>query len=409
MSLIDLCAVAESCIRLQNVADEVSKCEIKNFEIPQSGVSFGDHKRILKCFGHLIQSITCITKFGGAGMNKKKTNFAFNWLEKYCANTVEKLTIIGSEEIVLPSSAINLMSKVKTLTLFSQIPDDNLRAALWNCKDLIELNLQFYDGPFNFADHHFPHLQKLDHRVRVDHNFDFRHIESFFKNHTKIVVLGTQFLIDERQDTTIDLSYIKHLVDLKRLDLILVAARIVGIDALAHLKKLKYLSIDSSKDMQTDTAILDSLASVDSLVKLELGIPEFDHLISSIGRFKNLSELAISEDILAPATKFDTNISCLRQLRNSHLTELRISCMQLLEPKTIVDVIRNLTEIKKIKFICDVELTESICKNLAYVCASQKRKLEIILEEEIMDEMDFDFSFIDKFNKEFGAFVEINT
>lgn len=64
---------------------------------------------------------------------------------------------------------------------------------------------------------------------------------------------------------------------------------------------------------------------------------------------------------------------------------------------------------KTIKLFCEVDLSEAICKRLAKVCSSQRRMIEIVLDEEIVGDKNMDFKFIEKFNKDFGTFVEIKT
>lgn len=137
---------------------------------------------------------------------------------------------------------------------------------------------------------------------------------------------------------------------------------------------------------------------------------EVRHMIAGIGRFRNLSKLAISQDHLLHNEPFvNPDLASLAQLSNSQCTELEVSCLKLLKPESIVDVIRNFKEVKTMKLFCEVELTEAICKNLAKICASQKREIVIVLEKEIIDDVDFDFKYIAKFNKEHGAYVKIKT
>lgn len=408
LSLIDLCATAETCKRLQYIAREAFPHKRKDYGISQHGVKFRDHRRILRNFGDVVKKFTCITEMLGIGISSEQMKTAFKWAEKYCGEALESINVISTEITVLPESAMRLMSKVKEIDFMAQIPDGNLQAALLNCKELVTLKLMMYDGPFHFPDHRLPQLRKLSNRVRVSPRTDYNLIETFFKHHTALTELSTQFLNDLGSHGDIDLSFVKHLTNLKKLSLVLSKSKVVGTDAFTHLNNLQELWIDGSADKQTDAKILENLASVDSLVKLSLGVSEVSHLIASIDRFRNLSKLAISEDLLGPDDHFNrANIGSLAQLSNSSCTELQVSCWSLSKPKLIVNVVRNLKLVKTVKLFCEVALSEAICKQLAQVCSSQKRKIEIILDEDIVGEMDFDFTFIDKFNKEFGAFVEI--
>lgn len=413
LNLIDLCAVAETCSRFKCVADEVFESQRKSYAMPQPGIEFKDHQRILINFGKLVTKGTCIMDFGGIvmKMNKAQMIAAFQWLERYCSESLQHLTVAGftTEEIDLPPSAIRLMSKVQRIDFMIPISDQILRNALLDCYELVELSMLMYDGPFHWQDHRFPNLRKLSNRVRLDGNTDFNKIEAFFKNHTKLTDLSTQFL-NYHGEHAIDFTFLKHLPDLKKLDFILVGAPIVGTEAFAYLKKLQEFTVDSSSDKRTDALILEHLASVDSLVKLVLAFPEVSHLNAGIGRFTNLTKLEISAHHRAPHDEFDNaNIASLATLRNSSITELKVGCIKLLKPQSIVNVIRNMNKVTKLKLFCEIELTEKFCQKLAQVCSAQNRKLEIILEEEVVDEMNYDLNFIDKFNKEHGVYVEVKT
>lgn len=405
LSLSEMCDVAETCTRLRNVVRYIFILRGKKYAIPQDGIKFTDHQRILKNFGDLIHEVGIVNFSFVDGMNKEQMECAFDWLENYCADTLKGLSVFTFDSLIFPPSAMRLMTKLQKIEIFSPISDNIARSALCNCKELVELKIIAYNGYFHFANQYFPHLRILAHRVKVDFCTDFYEIETFFKNHTKLIALSTQFIVD--WGGRIDLSFIKHLVDLEKLCMILGNAKIKGVDAFIHLKKLKELSMDHSHDVKTDAAILENLASVDSLMKLELGLSEVNEVIAAIGRFKNLTEFIVSQDLLQIFIEFNTNISHFTELRNSRLTDLKISCKRLLEPNAIVDVIRNLEAVKTIKLFGEIELTETICKRLAAVCSSQKRKVQIILDEEVLDGTDTDFDFIDKFNEDYEQFVEI--
>lgn len=407
---IDLCAVAETCKRLKFVADDEFKRRYrKSYGIPQVTIEFKDHRRILKNFGHLVTAGSCVINVIEIFMSKKQILFAFKWFEKYCAETLRELKIIGFEESDLSPSAMRLIPKLQRIDLMIPVPEQMLQNALLNCNELVELNFFLYDGPFHFNAHRFPHLQKLSNRVRLNGETDFHKIETFFQHHTKLTNLRTQFLCDEdRGEHAIDFTFLKHLPELQKLELILVGAPVVGIEAFGYLKNLQEFSVDDSSDKRTDALIFENLASVDCLVKLVLGFPEISHLTVAIGRFKKLAKLEISSHNADPHHSFNNvNISGLAQLCNSSITELEIGCIKLLEPESILNVIRNLKEVKIMKLFCEVDSIEKICEDLVKVCSSQNRKIIIVLEAEILTEVDFDFDFIKKHNEEHRAFVEV--
>lgn len=409
LGMIDLCAVAETCTRLKSLAGEVFRCKRggDSYGIPQNDLAFKDHRRILKNFGHLVTSGSCITKFFDFGVNAKQTNTAFKWFKRYCADSLQKFTIIGFEEMVLPPSAVQLLAGMRRIDLMIQLSDRVVRNALLNCSKLVELNLTVYDGPFDFEDHRFPHLLKLSNRVRLNRQTNFNKIETFFRYHTKLTELSTQFL-NYHGNHAVNLAFLRHLPDLKKLSFILVGAPVINIEAFGYLNNLQKFTVDGSSEQRTDALMLANLSSVDSLVKLVLGFPEISHLIAGIERFKNLSKLEISSFDMDPNDTFDNaNISALAQLRDSPLTELVVGCLKMLAPESLVNVITTLTKLKTLQLECDIALTEKICQQLANVCSSQNRKLVIILDDGAIAETEFNFDYIENFNKKHGAFVEI--
>lgn len=410
-SLIELSRLSETCKHFQNIARIVFKRRSKNiYAIPNRDVKFADHPRILRNFGDLIDEVSVINFldlfFIESGLSPEKMAKAFNWLERYCAETVQSVTILDSDSTALPPSAARLASKVKKITIYSPISIRNARTLLHGCKELVELNMAFYDGPFHLDDQNFPHLRKLAGRVRIRDPRQFGQLERFFANHSKLTDLKIHFLVDFSYPESINFSFVSHLVDLEKLEFIISGARISHIEALANLAKLKEFSFDQSEHMDTDVAVLENITSSLHLEKLTLGFSEIHHLVNAIERLESVTHLTITHDMLPLFHQFDTNISCLSQLKNSRLIQLRISCNELLEPKAIVDIVRNLSELKTIIFWCIVDLSESICKQLAAVCSLQRRNIEIILYEELMES---DFAYIPKFNEESGHFVRITT
>lgn len=410
VSLIELSRLSETCKHFQNIARIVFKRRSKNiYAIPHRDVKFTDHPRILRNFGDLIDEVSVINftdLFKDSGLSPEKMGTAFNWLERYCAETVQSVTILDSDSRALPPSAAKLTSKVKKITIYSPISIRNAQILLCGCKELVELNMAFYDGPFHLDDQNFPNLRKLADRVRIRDNRQFGQLERFFANHSKLTDLKIHFLVEFSYRDSINFSFVSHLVDLEKLEFMISGARISHIEALAKLTKLKELTFDQSEHMDNDVAILKNVTSSLDLEKLKLGFSEIHHLVNAIERLKSLTHLTITHDMLPLFHQFDTNISCLSQLKNSRLIQLRISCNELLESKAIVDIVRNLSELKTIIFWCIVDLSESICKQLAAVCSLQRRNIEIILCEELMES---DFAYIPKFNEESGHFVRITT
>lgn len=402
---IDLCAIAETCTRLKYIAEEAFIYQNRSYIIPKINIKFEDHKRILENFGRLVTAATCIRiNICGIVMNERQMISAFQWMEQYCSESLQRINIVGIETIDLPPSAMRLMSKLQRIDLTVPLSDQMVRNTLWNCNELVELNLFLHDGPFCLQDHRFPQLRKLSNRMRLDRGTDFDEIETFFRHHTRLTDLSTQFL-NYHGGRAIDFAFLKHLPDLEKLTFILVGAQIEGIEAFASLKNLKEFSIDPSSEKRTDALIFENLASVNTLVKLVLSFPDVSHLVSGMGRFKELSKVEISSHGLDDFE--DANISSLAHLCNNSLTELKISCIKLLKPKSILNVVRNLTKLKIMTLCCEAMLTERICLSLVNICSSQVRKLVIILDKDVVDSMYFDFNFIEMFNKKHGSWVEV--
>ncbi len=268
--------------------------------------------------------------------------------------------------------------------------------------------MPMYEGPFHLYNLNFPHLRKLTINVRVRSYDHLDQLELFFQSHPKLTDLNIQFQTHISYGLRIDLSFISYLVDLETLRLMFGEAKITDTEAFANLKKLKELVFDHSKEVGTDVALLANVAP-HNLEDLKLGLSEINDLVPTIERFVNLKRLTITQDLLPIFCEFDVNISGLSKLRNSRLVQLKVVCKELLEPETIVDVIRNLSELKVITFSCKINLTESICKQLVAICTQKKRSIEICLCDELMDLADTDFDYIDNLNEVYGAFVTIKT
>ncbi|KAJ6608884.1 hypothetical protein Bhyg_17987, partial [Pseudolycoriella hygida] len=288
--------------------------------IPTIGVEFSDYQRILKHFGRKITSSSFST-------------YKFR-----------------------PS-----LSKKQHIDFFDPISSEDVQAVLVSCKNLVGLKFWWYDGPFVFANYLMPHLKEFE--TDVNHLTDFNKIDAFFKNHTQLTVLCTRFHNNRQAHYAVDLSFLSHLPNLKILVLTLDGSNVRGTASLSHLNHLRKFSVGGSYDKETDLQILESLGSVESLVTLELTMPDVSHVLRGIERFKNLRKLRIFGDGVV-------DILILAQLR-SNCTDLHVSCKMLAEPNSLVDVVRNLKKLKKIELHCQVALSETLCEDLAKVCSSQ--------------------------------------
>lgn len=388
---IELCAVAETCTHLNIVARDSFKSQLKSsmesYNLITTDEKFQDHQRILKNFGNLISSVS-ITDYT-VGDSTGKIASAYDWLERYCANTLQTLIIYCFADIMfLPSAAVTLMSKVKYLEINAPNHHDNLRTFLSHCKELVGLVI---GGAFHVSSciwsNRFPHLKKLN-CGWINTNEDYNQIESFFQHHSKLTTLTVEFKYPSYGgEDRIDLSFIQNLLELEELTLKMNSSNIEGIDALTKLRNVKEFSI-SGKDMQTYTAMLNSLASVESLVKASFIMDVYNlratsgggGVFQSVKRFKNLSTLEVE------AWGFDFSS---------------------LQPKQIAEAIRYLPKIQVVDLDCNFEsnLDERFYEDLVKVCSSQQRKIIILIDRRKVD--DKHRKFFEKFNREHEAFVEI--
>ncbi|KAJ6649531.1 hypothetical protein Bhyg_04767 [Pseudolycoriella hygida] len=399
LSLVDLCTTAEVCTHFKKIAGAVFESKHKHFEIPTIGVEFSDNQRILKHFGHLITSSSFLIHKFPVSLNEKQVNLIFEWLGKYCTKTLESFVIGGVKKCPLPPPAIPFLSKVKSIEFCYPISSDDLKEVLDSCKNLVTLKLYTYNGPFHFANHLMPHLKEFETGIRVNRLTDFDQIDAFFKNHTQLTALCTHFINNRQAHYAVDLSFLSHLSNLKTLQLIFNGSNVRGTASLRHLNHLQKFAVDGSYDKETDLEILERVGSVESLKTLEFTMPDVSHVLSGIKRFENLTKLDISGDDIV-------DISSLAQLRNN-CTDLIVCCEMLAEPNSLVDVVRNLKELKKIELDCKVALSETVCADLVDVCSSQDRKIFITLEKDPPADVDLDFSFIEKFNENNEKFVDI--
>lgn len=365
---------------------QLNKSSERYYEIT-TGDKFQDNHRILKNFGRLISTVRITdSRVEGVQGSTWKVTFASDWLQRFCAGTLETLQIVGRKEIIaLPPSAVALMSTSKMIDIRALIHPENLRIALSNCKELVELylhNCVRYDFSSGLWNNRFPHLKKLECGF-LDSNLDLNQIELFFQNHTKLTTLrllvsqlyyGHYHDDDGDYEDRIDVSFLKNLRDLEELELQLDFSIVEGIDALSHLQNLQTFIL-WALDVETYTAILDSVAEVDSLVTLTFiiyrdwfrDISDVGRVLQSIKRLKNLSKLSVVVHKLDFVS---------------------------LQPKKIVDVVRKLTKIKVLDLDCEFKskLDELPFKDLAKVCSSQKRKVTLCVNAERWWTMNIDDS-----------------
>ncbi|KAJ6649530.1 hypothetical protein Bhyg_04766 [Pseudolycoriella hygida] len=393
-------ALNDDCLkRILNFLSLMDLCTTS--EIPTIGVEFSDNERILKHFGDRITSSSFLKHKFPVSLNEGQVSLIFEWLGKYCTETVERFVIAGIRRYTFPPTAIAFLSNVRSVEFCYPLSSDELEAAFGSGRQLNILKLYgpFHHGPFHFANHRMPHLKTLEYSVHVNSPTDFDQIDSFFRNHTQLDDLLIEFRNNQQSHYAIDLSFLSHLSDLTKLRLILNGSKVKGTASLSHLNSLWELIVDGSYDKETDLEILERLGSVESLVTLEVTMPDVSHVLRGIERFKNLTYLRIFGDGIV-------DISSLAQLR-SNCTELEVCCKMLTEPNSLVDVVRNLNKLEAIKLDCQVALSETVCTDLAKVCSSQDRKIFIVLENVLLAKVGFDFSFIERFNENNEKFVDI--
>lgn len=404
LSTTEVCVVAETCTHLKLSACEYFKFQQKllrrhYYHIITTNRNVQDHQRILKNFGSVIERVRITGNISRSGLTNTN-DFVFDWLERYCADTLQALWIDGSNDgvyekkFVLPPSAVRLMSKLKILEISGSICYMKLRSALRKCTELVELSLssnecRIRDISQCLLNARFPHLKKLTCEL-LNTKVDFRLLENFFKNHTKLTALRIKFeKVFKDNEGCIDLSFLKNLVALERLTLEMNSLNIVGIDALSHLHRMKEFSL-AGMDVRTYSPILTSLASVDSMVKFTFVIrgssfrdtAEIVRVLQCIKRFKNLSTLEVE----AGPQRFSPY----------------------LDAKAIVDVIRNSTEIKMVRLLCIFVYSEEetmFFEDLAKVCLLQRRKIILLIKVCGADKRYL--KFIEIFNQKHRTFVEI--
>lgn len=389
---IDLCAVAGTCTHLKHVASDAFKFQIKSsrkyYAIRTNDEKWPEQHPILKKFGNTISKAHIIDHMYGSTW---KLAYIFDWLEKYCAGTLQKLYIDSSFVIVLSPPVARLLSTLKQLRLNASFYTENLSIALSNCKKLVYLHIhlleQAPESSLYLWDNHFPHLKSLK-CGWINTNDDLNKMERFFQNHAKLSVLSMHFYnSDEENANRIDLSFLQHLPDLEELDLYLNTSKVDGIDALTRLQNLKKLAFGNST-AEICTAILNSIASVTSLVTLTFYIGrKYLHgsgrVFQSIKHFNNLSTLIVKA-VRAHEFEFSS-----------------------LDTKQIIDVVRNLHEIKRVELDCRFKFEEysTFFDDLVKVGSSQKRKIVLLINVKNISRRQLKL-FI-KFNREHGAFVEI--
>lgn len=391
LSPIDLCAVAETCKHFKHVASDAFKFQMKSstkyYNISTNDEKLQEQHRILKKFGDLILR-TRITDCGVEG-STWKTAFIFEWLERYCAGSLQKIYVDGSFAIVLPPPVVRLMSTVRSLRINAPFYTENLSIALSNCNALTYLNIHSLDEPpessFYIWDNRFPHLKTLKCGWINTDNDIVDKIETFFQSHTELSVLSMHFYKSDKQIINrIDLSFLKNLLNLEELDLQLNSVNVEGIDSLLQQGNLKEFTFGNST-AEICTTILKSVASVDSLVTLKICISRRylrgnGRVFQNMKRFKNLSTLVIK----AHELDFTT-----------------------LDTKQIVDLVRHSIDIKRVELDCRFYFDEdnTFFDDLVKVGSSQQRKIVVLIDVQKVSRKQLKL-FI-KFNREHGSIVEI--
>ncbi|KAJ6649533.1 hypothetical protein Bhyg_04769 [Pseudolycoriella hygida] len=363
LSLMDLATTSEVCERFKLIADDVFSRRYKHIEFPKMGAEFSYNHHILKHFGHKITSSSFSQNEFHLSLSKKQMSCIFEWLGKYCTETLEKFSIDSKVKLALPPTALTFFPKVKHIDFFYPISSEDLKAALVSCKNLVTLRLDWYDGPFHFANHIMPHLKEFETVIRVNRLTEFDKIVTFFKNHTQLTALCTEFFNNRQAHYAVDLSFLSHLSNLTKLRLILNGSNVSDTASLSHLNHLQEFTVDCSYGKETDVEILEHLGSVESLADLGLGMPDVSHILRGIERFKNLFKLEIFDDDF-------NDILSLGELR-SNCIELEVWCTMLAQPNSLVNVVSNLKKLERIKLRCQVALSEKVCADLVKVCSSQ--------------------------------------
>lgn len=388
LSPLDLCAVAESCSCLKYAARNAIHNLLNRgyYRITTSEMEFDfDQHRILRNFGDIISSVHIIVCDDVEGAHWRMT-LTFDWLEQYVGRSLLMLKITSSKPISLPPSAVRLMSTVQCLEIFAPLHFESLRSALSNSKELNELSISSYQSQFDISSclwsNSFPYLRKLF-CVSTDSNSN--QIKEFFRYHRKLCDLRLRFE-SANEENSVDLSFMKYLRRLEELDLE-IESNVDGCNALTCLRNLKTFTI-AGRDVATYTKVLSSLSLIGSVTTLTVGfyvwnfseISEVDKVFHSIKSLTSLTELVVE------SYGFD---------------------FSQMAPKEIIEVIHNLTEIRIVRLDCDFKsnLDEEFFEVLVQVCASQERRITLIVKAHRLDGKHREF--YESMNKNYGSFVEV--
>lgn len=344
-SIIDLCSVSETCVRLQEVAGYVFSRKFKKSYIALNGFNLCDTKRILVQFGSLINNL--------ALRNSENIDQKLDLLVKYCGPTLQTVKLY--QIYVNPTLALKLQ------TLFTNskkiIFGINYRIGVTNpvnifakCKRLEDLEI-WSDLAYNqnmMKVTTFPALTSFKFYLAVE----LEAFCSFILRHPKLRTLHLKAYWSLQYDKYEQIA--TNLVNLE--DLKIEFLNIIPTDSktylqpLVELKKLKRLEMNC--DERPITPFLNEFKSKNTLECLSLLYPIADDaFFTSLAEYPQIRELGLF-------SAHDANI--LGIIKVQQLTRLVFVGENAITDENLYELVEGMPNMEEIIFI-DIDAILDVC------------------------------------------------
>ncbi len=258
LTLMDLCSVAETCTRFQQIVSRLIpngiSCRVnRNREIEaisekckRKPFRRNDVKRILKNFGSSMRSITIDNCHGVS-----EDIFLLNLVLKHYGDTLVNFNFAYQQVPDVLTLKLNAMLKqLKSIILLSVVLPDN-KALFADCDELVELTVQDVENCGAILKNVFPRLRRFEYSgerniSELDDSAQAQHLETlttFISRHPTLKILWLRGCHTNSNDVKILQVIVSSCKDLKKLDMDMDATNISQLQSLQEVKLLRSLKL----------------------------------------------------------------------------------------------------------------------------------------------------------------------
>ncbi len=316
---VDLCSLAETCRRFQQISQRIFPKELNIYIFDdrvcfESGNLMGNFQpwcsveRILKHFGPILEGISFSMLSGSRPM--MRSNVMLNFVATYCVGTLKRLTL--DDMNISEMLAVKLQSIFKRLELLDiQYGSVDSGIVFTGCDSLIDLRVCNVKNSKMILENTFPRLQRLSYsEYLLEIN---EHFYNFILRHNALIKLHVNTTTDERFLHAL----IDHCKGLTKLAIGKVGIRKLdasSLQSLQELESLESLSIRSCEDFR----FVSTLTHLRELHLYNCTLPT-DHN-QLVDQFEHIIKLRIFQTF--KPCSLDTVVTIIRVLKN--LEELSV-------------------------------------------------------------------------------------